>query len=68
MNNKEFIHEVYQLVVGDEHASRTDETKPSYEEVLSLINDYQQSHYDQDESLATTNKVKTRTEDRGLEL
>lgn len=49
MNDEEFIHEVYQLVVGDEHASRTDKTKFSHEEILSLISDYQQTYYKQEE-------------------
>ena len=46
MNDKEFIHEIYQLVVGDEHASRTDNNKFSYEEILDLINDFQLTHYE----------------------
>ncbi len=47
-DDTEFLREVYQLVIGDEHASRTDENKFSHEEVLSLIGDYQQAYYAQE--------------------
>ena len=40
MTDKEFIHEIYQLVVGDEHASRTDNNKFSYEEMFFKIVNY----------------------------
>jgi len=45
MSDKEFIHKIYQLVVGNEHASRTDNNRFSHEEILDLINDFQLSHY-----------------------
>jgi len=50
MSDEDFISEIYQLVVGDEHASRTDNNKFSHEEILDLIKDYQLTYYEKENS------------------